>query len=115
MCSASMVCMPMTNVWARAANTRSVVAARPDVASRRAKCHTYTMRAATYPTSGTKFIVLGRCAWREVALLGARDGVLAAAADNEAPPGAVAPRIARGVAERVLARQFVGDLTVNTV
>src|SRR5436190_11212185 len=47
-----MVCMPMTNVWTRAAATSTVVAARPAAAVRRAKCQAYAMNAATYNASG---------------------------------------------------------------
>jgi hypothetical protein len=36
-CPASIVCMPMTKVWAMAPATISAVAARPAAASRRAK------------------------------------------------------------------------------
>src|SRR5581483_7294001 len=52
---------------------------------------------------------------REVAELGARGGVRAVDADHDAAPGAVAFRVARGVADDVLARQLVGDLAVDAV
>src|SRR5689334_4947067 len=52
---------------------------------------------------------------REVALLGSRGKVGAVDADHDTPPRAVALRVAGRVADRVLARQLVGDLSVDAV
>src|SRR5439155_20002232 len=50
---------------------------------------------------------------REISLLGPRREVRSANADDDAAPGPVAARVARGVAQRVLARQLVGNLPVD--
>src|SRR5947209_2844405 len=50
---------------------------------------------------------------REVPELGPRRDVRTVGADDHAPPRTIALRIPRGVADRVLAREFVRDLTVD--
>ena len=50
---------------------------------------------------------------REVALLGPRRHARPGHADDDAAPGAVALRVPRRVADRVLARELVGDLAVD--
>jgi hypothetical protein len=50
----------------------------------------------------------------EVAQLGSRGHARTGHADDDAAPGAVAFRVARGVADRVLAGELVGDLAVDT-
>src|SRR3954462_13972076 len=58
-------------------------------------------------------VSLGPASRSVVPLLGARGGVRLVRADDDAPPGAVALRIARRVADHVLARELVGDLSVD--
>src|SRR5438093_13470514 len=50
---------------------------------------------------------------REIPLFGSRLKLGAVDADDDAAPGPVALRVTRGVAEGVLTRQLVGDLTVD--
>ena len=50
---------------------------------------------------------------REIALLGSRGEVRPVDAHDDPAPGAVALRVLRGVADRVLARQLLGDLRVD--
>src|SRR6266853_3770704 len=49
----------------------------------------------------------------EVSLLGARDGVRAIHADDYAAPRPVTARVLGGVADRVLTRQLIGNLSVH--
>src|SRR5262245_2919182 len=58
-------------------------------------------------------MISARCARREVSLFGARRRVGAIDAHDDAAPRTVALRIARRVADRVLARQLLGDLAVD--
>src|SRR5262245_36231815 len=51
---------------------------------------------------------------REIAQLGAWHGVLPIDAYDHAAPGAVAFRVARRVADGVLTRELIGNLTVDT-
>src|SRR5262245_29318105 len=107
--------MPMTKVCASTPATRSVVAARPTAGVRRAKCQPYATKAAAYSARGTKCmnVDLTRRRRTEVALLRARHGVGPVRANHHAPPRPVAPCVLRRVADRVLARQLVGDLAVD--
>src|SRR6476469_7045464 len=57
--------------------------------------------------------LLRTSSWSVVALLGARGGVRLVGAHDDPPPGAVALRVARRVADHVLARELVGDLPVD--
>src|SRR6185436_9730949 len=70
------------------------------------------MNAAAYSASGTRFIVvlLGRA---EVSLLGPRRHPGTRRLDHDAAPGAVALRVLRRIADSVLARELVGNLSVD--
>src|SRR5262245_33055812 len=107
--------MPMTNVCASTPATSSVVAARPTAGVRRAKCQPYATKAAAYRARGTKCMNVDSARRRrtEIPLLRARHGVGTIGANHHAPPRAVAPRVLRRVAHRVLARQLVGNLPVD--
>src|SRR5262249_16969514 len=107
--------MPMTKVCDSAPATGNVVAVRPTAAFRCAKCQPYATSAAAYKTSGTMFMEGSVRRWREVAEFGARGHVRARHADDDAPPRSVALGIPRRVADRVLARELVGDLAVDVV
>src|SRR5262249_9206245 len=107
--------MPMAKVWASAPASRSAVAMRPTVGSRREKCARYAISAAAYMGSGAAFTSVARGGGGRgvVALLRARARVRAHHLDDDAAPGAVAHRVLGRVAERVLVGQLVADLAVD--
>src|SRR5437868_11886992 len=69
------------------------------------------MNAAAYSASGTRFILFGRS---EIALFRASRRARTRPY-HHAAPRAVALRVLRRVADRVLARQLVGNLCVDAV
>src|SRR5262245_10529670 len=113
-CPSCIVIMPMTNVCASAPKIRSVVAERPTIGLRSAKCHAYATIAAAYRSKGAAFTSVRRRR-REVSQLGPRRHVRPVDAYHHPAPRAVALRVARRVTNRVLTRQFVRDLAVDVV
>src|SRR5687767_6381646 len=65
-------------------------------------------KRVSVPWAGT-----GSGGWSEIPLFCACRGVWRCDTHHDAPPGAVTLGIARRVAQRVLARQLVGDLAVD--